>query len=156
MQQQTEEMKAQEEEMRQNMEELQATQEEMQRSQAETESTLNAIHTSLAVVEYSPDGTITKVNNNFLEIFGYNQDEILGEHHRILVSKEAKSTEEYRQFWKEIAAGMSSKGSFKRITRKGETIALRSAFSPIKNRAGEVIKVMEIAYQIKGEPVLNN
>jgi PAS domain S-box-containing protein len=153
-QEMTEQMRAQEEEMRQNMEELQATQEEMQRSQAETESTLNAIHTSLAVVEYSPDGTITKVNNNFLEMFGYSQDEILGEHHRILVSKEAKSSEEYRQFWKEMASGVSNRGSFKRITRKGETIALRSAFSPIKNRAGEVIKVMEIAYQI-GEPVLN-
>jgi PAS domain S-box-containing protein len=147
-QEMTEQMRAQEEEMRQNMEELQATQEEMQRSQAETESTLNAIHNSLAVVEYNPDGTITKVNNNFLEIFGYSQDEILGEHHRIFVSKEDKSSEEYRQFWKEISAGYANKGSFRRINRRGEVINLRSAFSPIKNRAGEVIKVMEIAYQL--------
>jgi PAS domain S-box-containing protein len=154
-QEMTEQMRAQEEEMRQNMEELQATQEEMQRSQAETESTLNAIHNSMAVVEYNPDGTITKVNNNFLDIFGYSQDEVLGEHHRIFVSKEEKTSEEYRQFWKEISAGLNIKGSYKRINRRGETVMLRSAFSPIKNRAGEVIKVMEIAYQMKGEPVLN-
>lgn len=154
-QEMTEQMRAQEEEMRQNMEELQATQEEMQRSQAETESTLNAIHTSLAVVEYAPDGTITKVNNNFLEMFGYTQDEVLGEHHRLFVTKEEKSGEDYRVFWKDMAAGMANKGSYKRITRNGETIALRSAFSPIKNRSGEVIKVMEIAYQVKGEPVLH-
>jgi PAS domain S-box-containing protein len=148
-QEMTEQMRAQEEEMRQNMEELQATQEEMQRSQAETESTLNAIHTSLAVVEYNPDGTITKVNTNFLEMFGYAQDEVLGEHHRIFVSKEDKLSEDYRQFWKDILAGMSNKGSYKRINRRGEAIALRSAYSPIKNRSGEVIKVMEIAYQLK-------
>jgi PAS domain S-box-containing protein len=154
-QEMTEQMRAQEEEMRQNMEELQATQEEMQRSQAETESTLNAIHTSLAVVEYNPDGTITKVNNNFLEIFGYAQDEVLGEHHRLFVSKDEKQSEDYRQLWKEMASGISAKGNYRRITRKGETITLRCAFSPIKNRAGEVIKIMEIAYQIKGEPVLN-
>lgn len=154
-QEMTEQMRAQEEEMRQNMEELQATQEEMQRSQAETESTLNAIHNSLAVVEYSPDGTITKVNNNLLEIFGYSQDEVLGEHHRILVGKEEKNSEEYRQFWRDVSAGMASRGTYKRVTKNGEVISLRSAFSPIKNRAGEVVKIMEIAYQVKGEPVLS-
>jgi transcriptional regulator with GAF, ATPase, and Fis domain len=64
-QEMTEQMRAQEEEMRQNMEELQATQEEMQRSQSETDSTLSAIHSSLSVADYN-DGTLTKVNSNFL------------------------------------------------------------------------------------------
>ena len=152
-QEMTEQMRAQEEEMRQNMEELQATQEEMQRTQAETESTLNAIHSSLAVVEYSPDGTIQKVNSNFLDLFGYTQDEVVGENHRIFVTKDEKSGEEYRQFWKDRAAGFPRKGTFHRINRRGETIQLRSAFSPIRNRAGEVVKVMEIAYEVKGVEV---
>ncbi|HYF70046.1 MAG TPA: GAF domain-containing protein [Ohtaekwangia sp.] len=148
-QEMTEQMRAQEEEMRQNMEELQATQEEMQRSQSESESTLVAIHSSLAVVDYSMDGTIVKVNSNFLELMGYTQDEILGEHHRIFVSKDEKNSEEYRQFWKDLASGYPKKGIYKRMNRKGESISLRSAFSPIKNRSGEVVKVMEIAYEIK-------
>jgi PAS domain S-box-containing protein len=148
-QEMTEQMRAQEEEMRQNMEELQATQEEMQRSQAESESTLNAIHSSLAVSDYNVDGTIAKVNSNFLELFGYTQDEVLGEHHRILVTKDDKASEEYRQFWKDLAAGYPKKGVFKRINRKGEVVSIRSSFSPIKNRSGEVIKVMEIAYELK-------
>jgi PAS domain S-box-containing protein len=148
-QEMTEQMRAQEEEMRQNMEELQATQEEMQRSQSETESTLNAIHSSLAVVEYNPDGEIIKVNNNFLEMVGYAQDEVVGENHRIFVSKEEKTGEEYRQFWKDRAAGYPKKGTYKRVNRRGEVITLRSSYSPIKNRAGEVVKVMEIAYEVK-------
>jgi PAS domain S-box-containing protein len=148
-QEMTEQMRAQEEEMRQNMEELQATQEEMQRSQAETESTLNAIHSSMAVSEYSTDGLIAKVNSNFLEIFGYTQDEVVGEHHRILATKEEKNSEEYRQFWKDLAAGYPKKGTYKRINRKGEVITIRSSFSPIKSRSGEVVKVMEIAYEIR-------
>ncbi|HEY9046695.1 MAG TPA: GAF domain-containing protein [Ohtaekwangia sp.] len=148
-QEMTEQMRAQEEEMRQNMEELQATQEEMQRSQAETESTLNAIHGSLAVADYNADGTINKVNSNFLELFGYTQDEVVGEHHRILATKEEKNSEEYRQFWRDLSSGYPKKGSFKRINRKGEIIAIRSSFSPIKNRSGEVVKVMEIAYELK-------
>jgi PAS domain S-box-containing protein len=148
-QEMTEQMRAQEEEMRQNMEELQATQEEMQRSQSETESTLVAIHSSLAVVDYNTDGTIAKANSNFLEILGYSQDEVLGEHHRLLVPKDEKGSDEYRQFWKDLSSGYPKKGVYKRINRRGEQVTLRSSYAPIKNRSGEVVKVMEIAYEIK-------
>jgi PAS domain S-box-containing protein len=145
-QEMTEQMRAQEEEMRQNMEELQATQEEMQRSQSETESTMQAIHTSLAVTEYDAEGRIAKINNNYLDMMGYTQDEVLGEHQRIFVTKEDKSTEEFRQFWKDLSAGHSKKGVFNRLTRKGDIIHVYSNFSAIKNRSGEVVKIMEIAY----------
>ncbi|MBL0744918.1 GAF domain-containing protein [Chryseolinea lacunae] len=148
-QEMTEQMRAQEEEMRQNMEELQATQEEMQRSQSETDSTLSAIHGSLSVADYSIDGSITKVNSNFLELFGYTQDDVMGEHHRIFATKEDKASDDYRQFWKDLAAGYPKKGTFKRMNRKGEIITVRSSFSPIKNRTGEVVKLMEITYELK-------
>ncbi len=148
-QEMTEQMRAQEEEMRQNMEELQATQEEMQRSQSETESTMVAIHSALAVADYSVDGSLSKVNSNFLDIYGFAQDEILGEHHRVLVTKDEKNSEEYRQFWRDLANGYPKKGTFKRLNRKGEVIQVRSNFSPIKNRSGEVVKIMEITYELK-------
>jgi PAS domain S-box-containing protein len=148
-QEMTEQMRAQEEEMRQNMEELQATQEEMQRSQSETESTMHAINGSLAVADYGVDGAMSKANPNFLELFGYSQDEVLGEHHRIFVTKEDKNSEEYRQLWRELATGNPKKGTYKRINKRGEVITVHSSFSPIKNRSGEVVKVMEITYEIK-------
>jgi len=148
-QEMTEQMRAQEEEMRQNMEELQATQEEMQRSTAETESTMVAVHGALAVADYGMDGIISKVNSNFLEIYGYSQEEVLGEHHRVFVSKDEKASEEYRQFWRDLAAGYPKKGVYKRINRRGEVIAVHSNFTPIKNRSGEVVKIMEITYQLQ-------
>jgi PAS domain S-box-containing protein len=148
-QEMTEQMRAQEEEMRQNMEELQATQEEMQRSQSETESTMVAVHSALSVADYSVDGSLSKVNGNFLELYGYAQEEVLGEHHRILITKEEKNSEEYRQFWRDLANGYPKKGTFKRINRKGEVIQIKSSFSPIKNRSGEVVKVMEISFEMK-------
>lgn len=145
-QEMTEQMRAQEEEMRQNMEELQATQEEMQRSQAETDNTLAAIHSSQSVAEYNVDGTITKVNSNYLELYGYTQDEVMGEHHRILSTKEDKTSEEYRQFWKDLAMGYPKKGIYRRMNRKGEVISVKSSFSTIKNLSGDVVKVMEITH----------
>jgi PAS domain S-box-containing protein len=148
-QEMTEQMRAQEEEMRQNMEELQATQEEMQRSTSETESTMLAVNTSLAVAEYGLDGEITKVNGNFLEIYGFAQEEVVGEHHRIFTTKEEKGSDDYKQFWKDLALGYPKKGVYKRVNRKGEVMKVYSNFSPIKNRAGEVVKVMEITYQFQ-------
>jgi len=148
-QEMTEQMRAQEEEMRQNMEELQATQEEMQRSQSDTESTLTAIHSSLAVADFTVDGMMTKVNNNFLELFGYTQDDVTGEHHRLLATKEDKASDEYKQFWRDLASGYPKKGLYVRMNGRGETIRVRSSFSPIKNRAGEVVKIMEITYEQK-------
>ncbi|HEX5171525.1 MAG TPA: GAF domain-containing protein [Cyclobacteriaceae bacterium] len=148
-QEMTEQMRAQEEEMRQNMEELQATQEEMQRSQSETESTMQAIHGSLSIADYDTEGKIGKINSNYLEMMGYTQDEVLGEHQRIFATKDEKSSEEYRQFWKDLVNGFPKKGVFNRMTRKGEVIKVRSSFSPIKNKTGEVVKIMEIAYEVK-------
>jgi methyl-accepting chemotaxis protein len=89
------------------------------------------------------------VNGNFLELFGYTQDEVLGEHHRIFVTKDEKNSEEYRQFWRDLASGYPKKGTFKRMNRKGEVFNVRSTFSPIKNRSGEVVKIMEITYEMR-------
>ncbi len=147
-QEMTEQMRAQEEEMRQNMEELQATQEEMQRSQSETESTMLAINGSMGVAEYDAEGRITKINSMYLKMIGFEQAEVVGEHHRIFVPKEEKNSEEYRQFWRDLTLGNPKKGVFTRINRKGEAITLRSSFSPIKNRTGEVVKIMEIVYTV--------
>ncbi|GIV35918.1 MAG: hypothetical protein KatS3mg032_0297 [Cyclobacteriaceae bacterium] len=147
-QEMTEQMRAQEEEMRQNMEELQATQEEMQRNQAETEGTMLAINNTLAIADYDTEGHITKINATYLNLMGYASAEVMGEHHRIFVSKEEKSSEEYRQFWRDLAAGKTQKGTYKRITRQGNTLTLKSTFTPIRNRQGEIIRIMEIAYEV--------
>ena len=131
------------------MEELQATQEEMQRSQSETDSTLSAVNSALSVADYNTDGTLTKVNSNFLELLGYTQDDVVGEHHRIFATKEDKNSEEYRQFWRDLGGGYPKKGTFTRLNRKGEPTRVRSTFSPIRNRSGEVVKILEITYELK-------
>jgi PAS domain S-box-containing protein len=147
-QEMTEQMRAQEEEMRQNMEELQATQEEMQRNQAETEGTMSAINNTLAIADYDTEGHIVKINNIYLNLLGYSPSEVVGEHHRILVSKEEKSSEEYRQFWRDLASGKTMKGTFRRITRTGNPVNLRSTFTPIRNRQGQITRIMEISYEV--------
>lgn len=147
-QEMTEQMRAQEEEMRQNMEELQATQEEMTRGQAESEGTMRVINDAMAVIEFDPDGTITRANQNFLDLMGYKQDEIVGEHHRIFVGKDERTSDGYRNFWRDLASGRANRGEFKRVTKRGENVWLKASYSPVKDKSGNVSKIMKVAYDI--------
>ncbi|MFZ2907451.1 MAG: PAS domain S-box protein, partial [Cyclobacteriaceae bacterium] len=147
-QEMTEQMRAQEEEMRQNMEELQATQEEMTRGQAESESTMRVINDALLVAEFDTEGNVIKANQNFLGTMGYKQDEIAGENHKIFVSKDERSAEAYRDFWRSLANGRSNRGDFKRITKRGEEVWLKATYSPVKDKSGNVIRIMEVASDI--------
>lgn len=147
-QEMTEQMRSQEEEMRQNMEELQATQEEMQRGQAEAENTMDAVNQAVSTIEFDPDGKIVNINRNFLDMFGYTKEELLGEHHRILVSKEDKASEEYKQFWRDLSSGVMKEGEYKRITKGGQTKYLKENYAPIKNRDGSISKIMLFASDV--------
>jgi PAS domain S-box-containing protein len=147
-QQMTEEMRAQEEEMRQNMEELQATQEEMERNQRESQNIMEAVNSSLALVEFDTQGNILKANQNFLSVVGYSSSELIGEHHRILVNKDYRSSAEYKQFWKDLGAGKANKGEFSRINKLGKTVWIQAIYFPFFNSMGEVTKIMKIAYDI--------
>jgi PAS domain S-box-containing protein len=147
-QQMTEQLRAQEEEMRQNMEELQTTQEEMERGQWEVQSTMKVIHEAMAVIEFDKDGTILKANENYLSLVGYCADEIVGESHRILLPKHDRDGELYRNFWKELSDGKDNRGEFKRVTKSGQEIWLQASYSPVRNKAGMVAKVMKLAYDI--------
>ena len=44
---------------------------------------IKALDKSQAVISFSPDGTILQANTNFLQTLGYQQNEIVGQHHRI-------------------------------------------------------------------------
>jgi len=141
----TEQMRAQEEEMRQNMEELQATQEEMERGQSESDANMSAINSAMSVCEFGLDGTIQKANQNFLNAFGYSQAEIAGESHKSLLHREDKQYPEYKAFISSLNAGRPWKGQMKRQNKRGDLMSLWCSFSPIKNKAGEVVRIMEIS-----------
>ncbi|MEM6361940.1 MAG: GAF domain-containing protein [Bacteroidota bacterium] len=147
-QEMTEQMRSQEEEMRQNMEELQATQEEMQRGQSESESTMEAVNDALSVVELDTEGIILNANPNFLEMMGYPRDEVIGEHQRIFVTRDDRSADDYKQLWKDLSMGISSKGEFKRITKTGQTKYLLGNYTVVRGRDGQVSKIMEFAFDI--------
>lgn len=157
-QQQAEELRTQEEEMRQHMEEMQATQEEMRRQSdelgqatAEMKGILDGINATMATIEFTPDGTIVMANDNFLKTMKCSLEQIRNNHHRIFAPDEILQSDEYKTFWKRLAAGESITGTFKRKDLQGGTVWLNAIYNPIRNAYGKVEKVVKFATDITAE-----
>ncbi len=147
----TEQMRSQEEEMRQNMEELQATQEEMERAQTESRQRLLAIEKSgVSYVEFDPQGQVLTADSSFAKLFGYDsEEELRGKHHRIFVEPSYAQSEEYQQFWKKLGEqGINMSGQFKRVTKQGEIIWIKGAYSAIRDNNGKIVRVAKFAVDV--------
>lgn len=153
-----EELKAQEEELRQNMEELSATQEEMQRKSqeieraaAEMKSILNGVNSTMATIEFDPDGNILTANENFQNTMKYTLAEIQGRHHRMFLSTESANAPDYALFWQTLAKGKSFSGVFKRINKQGKTVWLNAVYNPVLNQRGEVLRIVKFATDVSAQ-----
>ena len=146
--QQTEELQAQEEEMRQNNEELQATQEEMIRKEAELSGFIDAINNTFASIEFDTEGNIIKANDAFLKTMGYTWEELEGKHHQIFVSPKFAGSDEYKQFWEDLANGKSIRKDILRYTKSGKQIWLYASYTPLLDLQGKVYKILKLAQDI--------
>ena len=154
-QQQTEELRAGEEEMRQNMEELAATQEkqqqltsQLQQAQAESQAQFHAINAAYAFIEFDVEGNIINANAIFLTTMGYSLAEIKGRHHRLFVAQEYAQSLAYQEFWTNLRNGKINTTQFPRVTKNGNTVWLEASYSPVMNEDGEVIKVIKLGKDI--------
>ena len=115
---------------------------------AETKGTLKGIDATMATIEFTPDGTIMKANQNFLECMKYSLSSILGKHHRMFVKKEERESSEYIQFWNKLSSGEAITGEFSRMGSDGKDITLKAIYNPITNADGKVVKVVKFAVKI--------
>ncbi len=150
-QQQAEELRAQEEEMRQNMEELTATQEEMDRKDVERTGQINAINSSMATIEFDVEGYITTANARFLEVMGYNLDEIQGKHHKIFVDHKYAGSPDYKEFWRALKNGIAQTGEVKRFSKTAKVVWLNASYTPVLDRANRTQKIIKFAIDITDE-----
>lgn len=109
---------------------------------------LAALDKSQAVIEFTPDGRVLTANENFLNVVGYELDEIKGRHHSLFVPEEERASEAYASFWADLARGAFKSAEFRRITKTGRSIFIQATYNPVKNRKGEVVKVVKFASDI--------
>jgi methyl-accepting chemotaxis protein len=121
---------------------------EAKRRALEASSKLDALSRSQAVIEFTPDGNILWANENFCNALGYRLEEIVGKHHAIFCDKAYAQTEEYRNFWKRLAAGEFFSNEFVRYGKAGNAIWIQAAYNPILDEAGKVVKVVKFATDV--------
>ncbi len=127
-------------------------------SKLDYEGQLNAISELQAVIEFTPDGTITRANENLLKVLGYPLEQIQGKHHRIFVDAADQASAEYRSFWSDLANGVAKSGTFRRINSSGQEVWVQGTYAPIAGADGKPFKVVKYANdvtQARKEAVLN-
>lgn len=121
---------------------------ESRRRHLEFQGKLDAIHRSQAVIEFDLGGTILAANANFLSLMGYREDELLGQHHRILCEPDYVTSAAYRDFWNALGRGEFRQGRFMRLGRFGQHVWIRASYNPVFDADGVPYKVVKFAADI--------
>ncbi|TWT85343.1 Biofilm dispersion protein BdlA [Posidoniimonas polymericola] len=109
---------------------------------------LAAIDRSQCRVEFSADGTILDVNDNFVQMMGYRREELLGRHHRIMMPDGGYDPVEYEAFWELLRGGHFHRDEFMRIARDGSQRWMQATYTPFCLSDGRVERVVKYAIDI--------
>jgi methyl-accepting chemotaxis protein len=115
---------------------------------AEFEGMVRAIDRAQAVIEFELDGTVIRANDNFLRIFGYRLEDVVGKHHRIFCAPGYAESPEYTQFWQKLGRGEYDADEFMRISKDVSELCLQASYNQIFDVDGRPIKVVKFASDI--------
>lgn len=116
--------------------------------ESEARNVLDAIKTSIAMIEFDPSGNVIGCNSNFLKVMGYLDEELVGSHHRIFCEKSYVASPDYKVFWKNLSNGIGFKGLFKRVGKKANTVWLEASYIPVYDDQRNLIKVVKFASDV--------
>jgi methyl-accepting chemotaxis protein len=112
------------------------------------EGQMNAVNNTMASIEFNLDGTIVKANDHFLSAVGYSASEIVGQHHSMFIDAAQKESASYLQFWNDLRGGTAQTGDFKRYGKNKKEIWINASYTPIKDAAGKIYKIVKFAQDI--------
>lgn len=114
----------------------------------ENNALLGALDKSLAIIEFDLSGHIIEVNQNYLDYFGYQRDEVIGQHHLMFCHPDYANSDEYQKTKKRLLAGQSLEGHFARLHKNGSTVWLAAIYQPVPGPDGSVKRMVKIAKDI--------
>ncbi|MEJ2160511.1 MAG: PAS domain S-box protein [Chromatiales bacterium] len=117
-----------------------------------TPSDLTAVYQALdrvqALIEFDLEGIVVAANENFLKIFGYELEEVVGKHHRMFCEPDYADSDEYAEFWKKLGAGEFNCAEFKRFGKGGKEIWLQASYNPVFDENGLPIRIVKFATDV--------
>jgi methyl-accepting chemotaxis protein len=115
-----------------------------------SQAAVDSIVANIACVEFTPNGFVTKVNDKFLRIIDFTENEIVGQHHSALCDNDYTSSTEYKRFWQDLSKGESHTGTFPRRNKSGERVWMEATYFPIKEE-NKTVRIMKIATDVTSE-----
>ena len=121
---------------------------------------ISAINRAQPVSEYTMDGTLSEVNENFEKLLGYSRAELLGKHVSIFVDHATRESAAFqaasKDLWAKLNRGEAQYGEAKRTTKDGKDIWIQYSYNPILNLDGKPSKVVNYFTDVTAQQVALN
>ena len=106
---------------------------------------LAAISRSNAIVEFDPQGIILDANDLFLDIAGYEKEDLLRKDYQDLLPEADLESPQTQMMWDNLKAGTFFSGEFKQKSKAGEELWLSGTFNPIFDLENNLRRIMMFA-----------
>ena len=115
------------------------------------EETLKALDRSQGIMAFDSDGTVIDANENALAMLGYGREEVSGKHHAMFVEAGERGSERDRAFWDALRRGEHQVAECRRVGKDGREVWLHAGYSPVRDAAGRVTRVVMLATDITAQ-----
>ena len=109
---------------------------------------LDAINKSYGTIEFDLKGNILTANTIFLQMMGYELNELVGKPHSLFVEPAVSQGMDYRALWEKLAQGAHEAGQYKCLGKGGREVWLQASYNPVMDEVGRTFKVIGLATDI--------
>ncbi len=122
-------------------------------AQAERMAIWDSLFRSQAVAEFSVHGEIRSVNDNFLRLIGYEQNELLGKHFDFLRAKKETPNIEEKRLWDGLKSGQHQNIELDLVTKSEKAISILASFNPVffQNKIERIVLLATDVTESKAE-----
>lgn len=109
---------------------------------------LDVLEKTQAVIEFSPDGTILRANENFLTSVGYSEADLIGKKHSMLLAPDYAASAEYKALWSALCKGEHFTDQYPMKCKSGSEQWIQATFAPVMSADGQLRKIVKLGTNV--------
>ena len=105
---------------------------------------LAALSEIQGLLQFDMRGVVCGANQIALDLFGYRQDELLGQHHDVLCLPSHRRTDAGLELWRLLTEGRSQSGKYRRADRQGREVWVHAHYIALSGNGGPADHVIAL------------